>query len=255
MDPSGGAGLLRDAAVLGSLGVHTMAITLAETIQNGLACVRILPPAVSPVERLEALAPHLSDPWGLKLSMCALELNVLEHLLDRLNTLHPSVNIWDPILGPSLGASLHDEKRLRAMAECILSKGSWIVSPNLPEASALSGLSLVSNAHPDLTALAKPLLDLGAKAVWLKGGHGEGTWVEDFWIDGTGTQSLGRHRRLEGQRRGTGCFLSATWLGLRLLGNNEIKAAKVAGNLLRKAWKHPILPGGIGRPCLAPEAR
>lgn len=255
MDPSGGAGLLRDSAVLASLGVHAMAISLAETIQSGLACYRIMAPSVSPLERLEALVPHLNDPWGLKLSMCALEPDDLGLLLDRLEALNPSVSLWDPILGPSVGASLHDERRLRAMAECILKRGRWIVSPNFPEASALSGLAVKPGTHLDLSAFAKPLLDLGAKAVWLKGGHGEGAWIEDYWIDRTGTQSLGRHRRLEGQRRGTGCFLSSTWLGLRLLGQDNIEAAKKAGSLLRNAWKRPVLPGGVGRPCLALEAR
>ena len=55
MDPSGGAGLLRDALSLAELGCQPMAVSLAETLQNGLACLRIEAPGLDPVQRLEAL--------------------------------------------------------------------------------------------------------------------------------------------------------------------------------------------------------
>ena len=73
MDPSGGAGLLLDAATTAAFGVLPMVVATAETIQNGIACSRILPPAVDPVARLEALGPHLAGRWGVKLGLCALD--------------------------------------------------------------------------------------------------------------------------------------------------------------------------------------
>ena len=73
MDPSAGAGLLRDAMTLAELGCQPMAVSLAETLQNGLACTRIEAPGLDPVQRLETLAPHLAGRWGVKLSLCALE--------------------------------------------------------------------------------------------------------------------------------------------------------------------------------------
>ena len=50
LDPSGGAGLLRDAATCQSLGVHAMAVSTAETVQNGLGCQQIRPPLLDPAE-------------------------------------------------------------------------------------------------------------------------------------------------------------------------------------------------------------
>ncbi len=63
MDPSGGAGLLRDVMTLAALGVHPMAVCTADTVQNGLACESIRPPA-DPLPALEALAPHLAGRLG-----------------------------------------------------------------------------------------------------------------------------------------------------------------------------------------------
>lgn len=244
MDPSGGAGLLRDAMALAALGVQPMAIPVAETLQNGLACLRIEPPALDPLARLEALEPHLSGAWGVKLGMCALDEASFHGLARALDSLAPTVRIWDPLLAPSRGAALHDAARLRRMADGLLSGPHWIVAPNRPEAAALADLP--PDAPPE--ALARPWLERGARAVWLKGGHGVGNEVEDFWITPQGARSLGAQPRLPGERRGTGCTLAATWLGLRLLGWEDVPAAREAAQRLRAGWDHAFAPGGIGRP-------
>lgn len=251
MDPSAGAGLLRDVMTLAALGVHPMAVCTAETIQNGRACTAILPPA-DPLARLEALAPHLEgrDPWGVKLGLCALETGTLAALAARVASLHPLARIWDPILAPTSGVGLHTGRRLRQMAEVILASGGWVVSPNLPEAAALAGEGSVA-AHADL---ARPFLDLGAAAVWLKGGHAQGREVEDFWITPGSVLSLGRAPRLPGDRRGTGCTLASAWLGWRLLGLPGPEAAVAAARWLRDHWDPALVPGGFGRPCFAPGA-
>lgn len=261
MDPSGGAGLLRDVMTLAGLGVHPMAICTAETIQNGRACTAILPPA-DPLPRLEALAPHLEgrDPWGVKLGLCALEPGVLAGLVARVAALNPLARIWDPILAPTAGVGLHTGPRLRRLAETILGTGGWVVSPNLPEAIALAGhgAAPVPAGEPLPEAacadLARPFLDLGAVAVWLKGGHAQGREVEDVWITREGVLSLGRAPRLPGDRRGTGCALASAWLGWRLLGLPGPEAAVAAARHLRERWDPPVTPGGYGRPCFGPGA-
>ena len=53
MDPSAGAGVLRDVLTLSGLGVHPMVVSTAETLQNGIACLRITGPALSSALRLE----------------------------------------------------------------------------------------------------------------------------------------------------------------------------------------------------------
>ncbi len=249
MDSSAGAGLLRDVMTLSALGVLPMAICTAETVQNGLACAAIAPPA-DPLPRLEALAPHLAGtPWGVKLGLCDLDERSFSALAARVAELAPLVRIWDPILAPTSGVGLHSAARLRAMAEVLLATGGWVVSPNLPEAAALSGLPGAGCAE-----LAAPFLELGAAAVWLKGGHGQGLELEDFWITPGAVLGLGRARRLPGERRGTGCTLASAWLAWRLRGLSGSDAAVAAARFLRERWEPPVQPGGFGRPCFAPGA-
>jgi hydroxymethylpyrimidine/phosphomethylpyrimidine kinase len=252
MDPSGGAGLLRDALTLAELGCQPMAVSLAETIQNSLACLRIELPALDPVQQVEALAPHLVGRWGLKLSLSALDTAGFRRLCTTLRHLAPPIRIWDPILAPSAGIGLHDGADLRRMAADLLSMGGWVVSPNRGEAAAFAGLPPEAIQSAEARSLATPWLEAGATAVWLKGGHASGDQVQDVWITRDGIQALDLTPRLPGERRGTGCLLSATWLGLRLLGRTDLQAALESAQRLRLRWGLAFTPGGVGRPMFNP---
>lgn len=252
MDPSGGAGLLRDACTCQELGVHAMGVSLAETVQNGLGCRRVAPPRLDPAEQLAALSVHLTGAWGVKVGLCALEPEALQRLAQTLADLAPPVRIWDPILAPSLGAPFHDVQELLEMAGILLPMGGWVVAPNLLEAAKASGLP--PEADPE--ALAGPFLARGARAVWLKGGHRGLPFVEDHWIDAAGARAVGRWLRLGGERRGTGCAVAAAWLCHRLLGEEGFPAAGSATAWIRDRWEPAMVPGGSGRPMFTPgEAR
>ncbi len=254
MDPSAGAGLLRDVMTLSALGVHPMAVSTAETLQNGLACQCIEAPSMDPVKRIETLGPHLVGRWGVKLGMTALDESTFRRLAATLRALDPPIRIWDPILAPSAGVGLHDGTDLRRMSDVLLKDGGWVVSPNRGESAAAAGLppDQIQTAEADL--LARPWLERGARAVWLKGGHAPGQEIQDLWITPDGITALPSSPRLPGQRRGTGCTLAATWLGLRLLGRSEIAAAEESALRIRNRWDQAFAPGGAGRPVFAPEA-
>ena len=252
MDPSGGAGIVRDALALSELGCQPMVVSLAETLQNGLACTRIEPPCMDAVQRVEALAPHLVGRWGAKLSLCALNVKDLRRLCATLRHLAPPVRIWDPILAPSAGVGLHDGGDLRRMAADLLPMGGWVVSPNRGEAAAFAGFPPDAIHSASVEALATPWLEAGATAVWLKGGHAPGNQVQDFWITPQGIQALALAPRLPGERRGTGCLLSATWLGLRLQGLDDRQAALESAHRLRGRWHLAFSPGGAGRAMFSP---
>jgi hydroxymethylpyrimidine/phosphomethylpyrimidine kinase len=252
MDPSGGAGIIRDAVTLAELGCQPMVVSLAETLQNGLACSLIEGPALDPIQRVDNLAPHLIGRWGVKLGLCALDAKAFRRLCATLWHLAPPVRIWDPILAPSAGVGLHDGGDLRRMALDLLPMGGWVVCPNRGEAAAFAGLppEAIRTASPE--SLSSPWLEAGAVAVWLKGGHALGDQVQDAWITREGIRPLERAPRLPGERRGTGCLLSATWLGLRLQGMEECQAAVESARRLRNRWELAFTPGGAGRPMFMP---
>lgn len=248
LDPSAGAGLVRDAITLATFGVHPMLVSTGETLQNGEACHRIVAPAIDPGDQVECLRPHLHGNWGMKLGLCALEPETLGAIFRALEGATPVARIWDPILAPTSGVGLHTEGSLLDLAGVVLSAPGWVVTPNHLEAAAFAGLPSSS----DPRALAEPWLRAGAGAVWLKGGHGEGGLVEDFWIDAHGSQSLGGNARLPGERRGTGCTVASAWLGLRLRGAEPADAAREAIRWLREGWASAFVPGAFGRPVFAP---
>ena len=249
LDPSAGAGILRDAMTMASLGVHPMAVPLSETLQNGVGCFQIAAPSLSPRLRLEALRPHLMGIWGVKLGLADCSPSELGDLAADLREAGPTAAIWDPILAPTSGVGLHGPAELRRMADALLPVLSWVVAPNRLEAAALAE----TRADDAPEVLAEPFLARGARAVWLKGGHAEGGLVEDFWITPEGARSLGTSPRLPGDRRGTGCTLASAWLAYRLRGLDDEPAARAAAQWLRDRWEGAFAPGGVGRPLFAPE--
>jgi hydroxymethylpyrimidine/phosphomethylpyrimidine kinase len=253
VDPSGGAGILRDALTVAAFGVLPMAVSTAETLQNGLGCAHILPPAVDPVARLESLGPHLAGRWGVKLGLCALAEADFRRLAASLRALAPPVRIWDPVLAPSAGVGLHDGGDLRRMGRELFALGGWVVAPNRGEAAAFAGLPPEAIQTAAVEILAAPFLELGAVAVWLKGGHGAGDRVQDHWITANGIEALPTAPRLPGVRRGTGCTLASAWLALRLLGREPLPAAVEAADWLRAGWNQAFAPGGAGRPQFLPR--
>jgi hydroxymethylpyrimidine/phosphomethylpyrimidine kinase len=141
------------------------------------------------------------------------------------------------------------------MAADLLPMGGWVVSPNRGEAAAFAGLPPEAIHAASVEVLATPWLEAGAAAVWLKGGHGGRDQVQDVWITREATLALDPVPRLPGERRGTGCVLSATWLGLRLQGLPAVEAAREAARHLRDRWELAFAPGGLGRPMFGPTAR
>jgi len=170
----------------------------------------------------------------------------MEALLEAVERLQPRACIWDPVRGPSRGAAVHDVEAYRRLAARVLSHGRWVVAPNRLEAACLAGC----DPNASVEALAEPWLELGAEAVWLKGGHASGDWIEDLWIRDDGIEPLGGHPRLPGERRGTGCAVASAWLALTLYGRDPIMAAREAAAWLREQWGQGFRPGGVGRPVL-----
>ena len=245
-DPSGGAGILRDAAVAAALGVHPMAIPLADTVQNGLGCASVSPPGTDPAAYLDALMPHLKGGWGVKLSMFN-DAQALGRLLPRIRELKPLCAIWDPIVGPTRGACLHGRDTLMGVLAQLAAHGDWVVSPNIPEARLLAGLP---DGH--LEAAAEKLTRLGALSVWIRGGHGSDESVRDLWCDGDGPRWMTAHERLAGDPRGTGCTATSAWLAFRLNGLGPAPSAEAAVSFIRDAWRGLHRPGGVGRHTFPP---
>ncbi len=222
-DPTGGAGLQADLQVFRSLGVHGAGVVTALTVQDTAKVHSVLP--VFPSVVLDQLRALLADvtPHAIKIGALASD-DVVRNVLLAVGSLARQVPmVVDPILFSSSGASLLERRAWTSLAALI--DHCALVTPNLPEAEALTGCDVSTRAGTERAARFF-LSDLGAGAVLVKGGHrdattgahagdpADGGTVADLLATRDGESDFA-FRWLEGRRidagpvHGTGCMLSS----------------------------------------------
>lgn len=246
-DPTGGAGLQLDLQVFRTLGVHGAGVVTALTVQDTARVHQVLPVLASTVR--DQLRTLLADvrPAALKLGMLATEAvlgAVVEGLggLDVPRATRPPLVI-DPVLRSTSGAILLERDAWSGLRALI--GACDLVTPNLPEAQALTERDVSTRAGTE--AAARHLVEtLGARAALVTGGHAEGRPDDCLALGGKG----GAHVRwLEGERiggspvHGTGCALSAAVTAELALGRGLEDAVHRARQFVRRALRGAVAPG------------
>ncbi|MDE3181202.1 MAG: bifunctional hydroxymethylpyrimidine kinase/phosphomethylpyrimidine kinase [Acidobacteriota bacterium] len=238
-DPTGGAGITADLKTFAAHNCYGVAAITALTVQNtrGVA-------AVYPVDgkSLRESAEALLDDGrvsAIKVGMIgsAEGAAVIRDILTRARAL-PSV--LDPVLRSASGFELIDGAGI-SMLRGELLKLPTIITPNVDEASALTGLKV---ENPDeMKAAAKKLVEMGARAVVVTGGHLEK--ATDVFYDGAAFEIFMTDRIKPDNTHGTGCTFSSALAANLALGKqlrDAIVLAKVfVSEAIRKAF--PIGPG------------
>lgn len=205
-DSGGGAGIQADLKAFRDVGVHGLCAITALTAQNlrGVTAVGITTPSLIHAQ-LDAVFDEF-DIRAIKIGMLAdtVTANTVADALDR----RPQVPIvLDPVMVATSGATLLERDTVSVLRERLIPRAA-LITPNLPEAEILLGRKL--SYASDLPDAAAALLELGAQAVLLKGGHLEGSAeIVDILHTATMTVSY-RHARLPFEAHGTGCTLSST---------------------------------------------
>ena len=202
-DPSGGAGLQADLKTFHQFGVYGMSVVTLLTVQNteGVSSVDPLDPAY--VEK--QLRAVLSDipPQAAKTGALgtAAIIETVAQWAERLSC--PLV--VDPVMISKHCVSLIAEEARQTLAQELLPR-AFLVTPNLPEASALCGRVVDS---PDaMRAAARTIAGLGPNAVLVKGGHLEGDALDVLYYEGRFEEF--RASRIDSNHtHGTGCTYSA----------------------------------------------
>jgi hydroxymethylpyrimidine/phosphomethylpyrimidine kinase len=155
---------------------------------------------------------------------------------------HGLVNlVVDPVIRSSSGKGLANRDAVAAMKKRLLPLAR-VVTPNLYEASVLSGIP-VRNRH-DMEKAAGILKKLGPQAVIVTGGHLESE-AADLVLDGSGIHYL-RGVRVVGQYHGTGCTFSAALAVSLAEGRSVREAAASAKRFVKKAFgKYLEISGGM----------
>ncbi len=204
-DPSCGAGVGADLKTFSAHNCYGIAAVSALTVQSTQGVQSVHPtPAATLRAQLDALAQDL-EIAAIKIGMLATRANAaaLAEFLDKGRFQHI---VLDPVIKPSAGgADLLDPGGVKFLSEELMKRAS-VITPNIAEAALLSGLEISDVAG--MEAAARKLVERGARAVVIKGGHMDKP--VDVLFDGAEVQILGADRVKTENTHGSGCtFASA----------------------------------------------
>ena len=205
-DSSGGAGIQADLRTFSALGVYGATVLTAVTAQNasGIRAVHVIPPEIVSAQ-LEAVFDDL-EIRAVKLGMLA-QAATVEIVADCLSRHRPAFVVLDPVMIATSGARLLTDdgiaflvSRLLPLVDCL--------TPNLAEAATLLGTTLATS-EAAMAEQGRALLDLGPRAVLMKGGHAPLAEAIDILVTHEGTQRFATPWVETRNLHGTGCTLSA----------------------------------------------
>ena len=204
-DPSGGAGIQADLKTFHQFGVYGMAAITALTAQNtvGVSAVHVVPPEFLR-QQLQALAADM-PPDAIKTGMLA-DVQLAATVADSIRAFGWTPLVVDPVMIATSGDRLLSVDAEQVIRDRLLPLAT-LVTPNLDEASLLTGLEV--RDVPQMERAGTVMLDMGAAAVLIKGGHLEGDIIVDLLVTPDGTRQFSHHRIHSTSTHGTGCTLSA----------------------------------------------
>jgi hydroxymethylpyrimidine kinase/phosphomethylpyrimidine kinase len=228
-DPSCGAGIAADLKTFAAHGCYGLAAITSLTVQNtqGVEDVQNTPSATLRAQ-LESLAKD-AEITGVKIGMLGNRGNagVVADFLDAHKFAHI---VHDPVMKSSSGTELLDAAGIKFIATEFL-KRSTVITPNVPEAEVLTGLSIKDFAG--MEAAARKLVEMGAHAVIVKGGHMDR--AVDVLFDGTDIVHLAGDRLREETLHGTGCTFASAVAAQLASGRSLMESAMLAKAYVTKA--------------------
>jgi len=168
-DASGGAGLQADLKTFHQFGVYGEAVPTLITVQNSLRVSRVEVLASELVrEQIEAVLEDI-PPDAAKTG--ALGSAEMVRMVARAAAEWRFPLVVDPVMVSKHGRPLLADDAVRALGEELLPR-AFLVTPNLPEAAALTGMAV--GTLPEMRRAAAAIRAMGAHAVLVKGGHSAG---------------------------------------------------------------------------------
>jgi hydroxymethylpyrimidine/phosphomethylpyrimidine kinase len=203
-DSGGGAGIQADLKTFHQFEVYGTSVLTAVTAQNTLGVTAVHPIPLDVVRaQIDAVVsdiPPMAVKSGMLATAALVELvagAIREHGLERY--------VLDPVMVATSGDRLLDIEAEDSLRDVLVPLAA-LVTPNLHEAGILTGREV--RTEEDMRSAARALVELGAGAALVKGGHLEGGAVDILW-DGRRERVWRRERIVTEHTHGTGCTLSA----------------------------------------------
>ena len=203
-DSSGGAGIQADIKTMTANGVYAMSAVTALTAQNTTGVYGIL--ESTPEFLASQLDCIFTDifPDAVKTGMVS-STGLIEVIADKLKQYKAQNIVVDPVMVATSGSRLISQEAVDALKELLLPLAT-VLTPNIPEAEVLSGLTISGPA--DMEKAAQAIGEAYGCAVLCKGGHDLNDANDLLWRDGTCKWFHGR-RIHNPNTHGTGCTLSS----------------------------------------------
>ena len=240
-DPSGGAGIQADLKTFHQLGVYGEAVITLITVQNtrGVSRVECLDPELVSGQ-LQAVLEDI-PPAAAKSG--ALGNEAIVSAVARAAAHFPFPLIVDPVMIGKHGAPLMSQAARAAVARELVPR-AFLLTPNLHEASALTGFAV--ETVEEMRRAAVRLHEMGAAAVLVKGGHLVGDAIDVLLADGAWSE-FPAPRFQTRHTHGTGCTYSAAITAYLALGCALQEAVSRAKRFITEAIRtNPGLGGGSG---------
>ncbi len=205
-DSGGGAGIQADIKTITALDAYAMTAITAITVQDtrGVHFVHAVPPATVAAQMACVLDDIGAD--AIKTGMLG-DSATVEAVCAVLEAQARGIAlVVDPVMVAKGGAALLGEPALDQLRRRLLPLAA-LMTPNLPEAEALSGMTITDEAS--MHRAAEALRALGVPAVLLKGGHLDGTEVLDLLATESGLTEFRAPRIATRHTHGTGCTLAS----------------------------------------------
>lgn len=242
-DSGGGAGIQADLKTFAILGVWGMSAITSVTVQNteGVTGVADVPAEVVGAQ-IRAVATDIGVD-AAKTGMLS-SAAIVEAVAGAIEETRIGNLVVDPVFVSKHGHPLLREDAVDALRKLIVPLAT-LVTPNLPEASGLAGFEV--GTKEDMRRAGEALLELGARAVLVKGGHLEESRSDDLFVDGGRAEWLTAERITTENTHGTGCVLSAGIAAYLARGDDLFDAARKAKEFVTQAIRHALTIGrGIG---------
>lgn len=237
-DSGGGAGIQADLKAITLLGGFGMSVLTALTAQNTVAVTSI---HEVPLDFIAAQIDAVFSDIGVDSVKTGMLSNteVVKLVASKMSEYKPAIVVVDPVMVAKSGDPLLAADARKTLAEFLLPEAT-VVTPNLPEASALVGWEVAK--EKEMRIAAKEIHALGPKYVLVKGGHLKGEAV-DVLFDGQEFHEF-RSPRVETKNvHGTGCTYAsaiATYLAQEL---DVVEAVDAAKRFITEAIRHGLSLG------------
>ena len=205
-DSGGGAGIQADLKTFSALGVYGASVIAALTAQNtrGVTAVHDVP-ADFVAAQIDAVFSDLAV-GAVKIGMLS-QPAVIEAVADGLVRWRQSKVVLDPVMVATSGDRLIAPDAVEVLKRVLIPR-ALVITPNLAEAGALLDAP-PARTEAEMRVQGERLLALGARAVLIKGGHGEGAESVDLLVAPGAVTRFAAARIATKNTHGTGCTLSA----------------------------------------------